>query len=423
MKKFILFVFIISGIFFNIYSQYLNGRISSSLYTFERLDSVDSGTKYLRSFETLNLNYYNSQFAFHSSFNFESELTGDVKDISRLRFYHLYIEGRNLLDLLTIKLGRQPIFNSIAGGLFDGINVQLNKNDFKVSGYYGLNTPPYQKLEVTDDASNNYLFGGEISTSVLSDFNISLSYINKHFKTLSYFANRLSPNLTPITVLIENESQQYEFASAKVSYDLKDIISINTRYDYDFNFERTSKAEIYASYNQIKNLSINAYFNYREPRVRYNSIFAVFDFGNTREFEVGADYNFDNNYSVSGKFGNVNYHGENAQRLSLGLSSSVGSINYRKTFGYAGELDAVSVYLAHSILKGLLTPSLGVSYTSYKLSEDDQTNDLTTVLAGFNYRPFTLLSFDVQGQYMNNKIYKNDYRFFLKINYWFNSKL
>jgi hypothetical protein len=29
----------------------------------------------------------------------------------------------------------------------------------------------------------------------------------------------------------------------------------------------------------------------------------------------------------------------------------------------------------------------------------------------------------LQGQYMNNKIYKDDYRFFLKLNYWFNTNL
>ena len=49
-------------------------------------------------------------------------------------------------------------------------------------------------------------------------------------------------------------------------------------------------------------------------------------------------------FTVIGKFGNVQYKDENSQRIGIGLSTIYGNINYRKTFGYAGELDAVSVY-------------------------------------------------------------------------------
>jgi hypothetical protein len=91
--------------------------------------------------------------------------------------------------------------------------------------------------------------------------------------------------------------------------------------------------------------------------------------------------------------------------------------------GYAGEMDAISLYSAHSFFDGLITPSAGVSYTAYKLSQDDATNNLTSILAGINVRPYRSLSFDLQGQYMDNKIYKNDFRFFFKINYWFNTNL
>jgi len=32
-----------------------------------------------------------------------------------------------------------------------------------------------------------------------------------------------------------------------------------------------------------------------------------------------------------------------------------------------------------------------------------------------------MLSFDIQGQYLNNKIYKDDWRLFFKLNFWFNT--
>ncbi len=48
-----------------------------------------------------------------------------------------------------------------------------------------------------------------------------------------------------------------------------------------------SKVEFSGRYDQIENLGISLYYNYRAPQIRYNSIFAVFDFGNTHEIEGG----------------------------------------------------------------------------------------------------------------------------------------
>jgi len=270
---------------------------------------------------------------------------------------------------------------------------------------------------------NNFIYGGKFSTTALENFQMSLSYVNKNFKAQDYYATRLDADLNPITVLIRNNSNQYRFATGEINYYLPDEISINTRLDYDLNFQEVSKVEFYGNYDKLSKLKLNLYYNYREPRIRYNSIFSVFDFGNTQEVEAGADYIINKTFTVSGKVGDVIYKDESSQRATVALSTNYGSISYRKTFGYEGELDAVSLYTAYSFLEGLITPSVGLSYTSYKLSKDSDKNNLTTLLAGCNYRPWRLLSFDLQGQFMNNKIYKNDFRLFFRINYWFNTIL
>jgi len=405
------------------YSQNINGRFSSSIYSFERFDTTDISNIYIRTYQTLTLNVNQDKFSLRSYLNFESDLSQNIKDDPRLRFYNLFFEGRNLFDFLSFKLGRQPLFNSIAGGIFDGINLDLKTEEFKLSGYYGGNVPAYQKLEITDQWKDDYILGGKFTTTALKDFRISLGYINKNFRKQEYNALRLDEDLNPISVLIKNKSNQYEFLSGEIGYDLGKIFSIDTRYDYDLNFNKTSKFEVFGSYFQIAGFNFNVYYNYREPRIRYNSIFSVFDYGNSQEIEVGADYSINKFITINGKFGNVNYKDENSGRITIGASSSFGNISYRKTLGYAGELDAVSIYSAYTFLEGMLTPSLGLTYTSYKLSEDSEKNNLATVLAGVNYRPWKDLSFDLQGQYMNNKIYKNDYRIFFKLNYWFNTNL
>lgn len=423
MKKLLLLFIInccIAGISF---SQNINGRFSSSIYTFERFDSVNSSSTYARAFQNLSLNFNKDIFSLRTSLNLENELSAKMDNDPRVRFYNLYLEARNIANVATIKLGRQPIFNSVGGGVFDGANLDLKYSFLKLNGFYGGSTPAYQKLELIDNFKDNSIYGGTLSASPLEELLVSLSYVNKNFMRQAYDAIRLGPDLNPITVHIMNQSNQFQFASAEVSYDMKEKFSVDTRYDYDINLEKSSRFEFNADYKQVKNLNVNIYYNYREPRVGYNSIFSVFDYGNSQEIEVGADYTIMPQVTVTGKFGNVKFKDENSSRLSLGVGTRYGNIFYRKNLGWAGELDNISLYSAYSLLEGLVTPSLGLSYTTYKLSKDDPTNNLVSLLAGVNIRPYRSLSFDLQGQYLDNKIYKNDMRLFFRINYWFNTNL
>ncbi|MHB1687963.1 MAG: hypothetical protein ACYCVH_11375 [Ignavibacteriaceae bacterium] len=425
MKNLFTIIFII-GITAVILPQSINGRFSSSVYTFQRYDTTSSSYTYVRSYQMLNLNINQGNVSLRSYLDLEDDLSS-VKMINdpMLRFYNLYLEVRDLFNVATVKLGRQPIFNSVAGGVYDGVNIDLMKSAYKLSAYYGGDVPAYDKFQLTNKWNQDFILGGKFTTVALENFQMSLSYVDKNFKPEDYWATRLDANLNPIQVLISNNSLQYQFTSAEVNYSLKDKLNIFTRYDYDLNFERTSKVEFDGSFSPSDKLRLNAYYNYRAPMISYNSIFSVFDYGNTQEFEVGADYTLNKIFTLTGRVGDVIYQGDNSQRVTIGLNSNYGSISYRKTFGYAGELDALSLYSAYTIFNGFLTPSAGVSFTQYKLSSDpnEPTNHLAAILAGFNIRPWTVLSFDLQGQYMDNKIYKNDFRMFLKLNYWFNTNL
>jgi len=421
MKKLIFIICIFIGAAVSTFPQNLNGRVSSSYYTFQRFDSASSYSTHLRAFQMLNLNFNQDNFSVRTYLNFEHDISKPQLTDPRLRVYNLYVEGRKLLKVFTVKLGRQPLFNSVAGGIFDGINVDMKKGAYKVTAYYGANVPAYQKFEVNKYWAEDFIAGGKFMTSAIENTNITLSYVNKHFKAQDYWAQRMDENLNPITVLIKNNSTQYEFANAQVSYDLEKIFSVDTRYDYDLKYKETSKFEISGTYKQLKDVHFNVYYNYREPLIRYNSIFSVFDYGNTQEYEIGADYFVSNAAWLSMRYGNVKYKDDNSSRITVGLNTDYGSLSFRKTFGYEGELASLSAYSARTMLDGTLTPSVGISYTNYQLSTDSETNHLTTLLAGFNYRPMRILSFDIQGQYMDNKIYRNDFRLFFKVNYWFNT--
>ena len=420
MKK-LFFTLLILSLPFMISAQNLNGSISSTFYTFERFDTAKTSDSFLRTYETLALNFNYQTISVRTRMNYESNIGNALASDPRLRFYDLYFEARNIVDMFTLKLGRQPLFTPVAGGLFDGVNLKFKYDNVSLTGYYGGNVPAYQKLEVTNDFKNDYVIGGKFEIFFLEHFNFALGYINKNFKPVDYNALRLDANLDPVTIMIQQNSNQYKFLSADASYFLPGVANIDTRYEYDMNFQTTSKFEFDGRVQATDKLGVDVYYNFREPKIRYNSIFSVFNFGNSQEIEGGVDYKFCSDFTVFGKFGNVKYEDDNSQRLNVGVNTKYGSVSFRKTFGYSGELNGVSLYTAHSFADGFVTPSFGISFTNYKLDKNSDLNNITSVLAGVNLRPWRNLSFDLQGQYFNNKIYKNDYRILFKVNHWFNT--
>lgn len=402
-------------------AQNLNGRFSTSLYSFERFSTEDVSETNVRSLSSLYFNLNKDNVSLRTRFNLETNLANSLTNDPRLRFYNLYVEARDLFDVATVRVGRQSLFNGVAGGLYDGVNLQLRTGIFKVEGFYGGNVPAYQKLELTDDFGNDYVLGGEITAYPTDELRIALNYTDKNFKAQDYDAVRLNEFNVLDTVLIKRASNQFRYVGAEVSYYLPKVLEINTKYNFDINFEQTSKFEIGTRYSKIKDLGISLYYNYREPKIRYNSIFSVFNHSNTQEIEAGLDYKFSDVVTAFGKLGNVTYEDDDSQRLTLGINTTYGSVSYRKTFGYAGELESFSVYTARSFEEGFFTPSLGFTYTNYKLSESAPSNDLLAILTGVNLRPWKQLSFDLQTQFVTNKIYNNDFRVLFKINHWFNT--
>jgi len=406
-----------------LFSQTLSGRLSSSVYTFERFESKDVSNTFLRSYQHGLINLSKSKFLLRTSFVVEQDLIKKVKYDPRVRFTNFYLEGRELFNLLTLRIGRQPLYHSVASGIFDGLTTEFKYQNLKVSAYYGGNVPAYQKLGLIDKWNENYLAGGKINFSWRGLF-FSAGYINKNFKEEDYVAIRLDDDFNADTLLIKRGSSQYEFLNAELGYDFSKI-SLSSNIFYDLNYNKISKLELFGNIALIKNFDIDLYYNYREPLIRYNSYFSIFEsvVENTQEIEAGLNYRINSSFNVVGKFGFVDYSFENSSRLTAGLITPYGVINYRKSFGYAGELDGISIFSNYSILNGLLTPSVSVGYSSYKLSKDSPKNSVLYLLIGSNFRPWRVLSFDLQGQYLNNKIYKSDFRLFFKINYWFNTKL
>lgn len=419
------FLLVFSCVLTTVFAQSINGRVSSSVFNFERYDSVRNSTFVARVYDQLQLNVNYGQFSIRTSVNYEYDMDFKEKHPSYFRVYNLYLEGRNLFDVATIKLGRIPVFNGTANGVYDGASVKFKYLDYAMNAAFGSIIAPQQKFEFAKNIADNYIMAFNLSTTALKDFSFGVGYSEKNFKQPDYYAMRYDENyLDPVKELIQVNSQQFAFLHANAAYECeKTGLNVASKYEFDVNMKKTSKVELETACPLSEKTDVVFYGNYREPHIRYNSIFSVFDFGSTLEGELGTTYHFNKLNSLSVRGGGVKYKDESSYRLNFIYNLQYGSLGYRKTFGYAGELESFYCNAAYTILSRDITPSAGVSITNYKLEDDGPSEMLTTVYAGINFRPLRQFSIDLQGQYMNNKIYADDFRMLLKLNYWFYSSL
>ena len=94
MKLRILIYFAFSMLTFNqLLAQNINGRITSSLYAFERAQSIDNSDMFLRAYETLTLNVNEGNYSLKSRLNFETNFSNALDNDPRLRVYNLFFQA------------------------------------------------------------------------------------------------------------------------------------------------------------------------------------------------------------------------------------------------------------------------------------------------------------------------------------------
>lgn len=403
-------------------AQSFQGRVSTSVYTFERADSAKQKTMYVRGYQSANLDYRYNSFLIHTSLNYENGYSNALDGDGRLRLYSLYAEYKNALSPIHLRLGRQSVLKQGAGGVFDGIFARAEYFGVKLDLYGGGNVPAYQKAEFLKDFSNNRIFGGELAFPVIEGLHAKAGYVDKAYKAADYTAIRLDEAFNPVQMLIRANSNQFKYVYGAFNYELAKMLLADTRFEYDLNLKKASVFELNSSMNITRQLGVTLFYQYREPRVRYNSIFAVFNYANTQEVELGADYRMHGDVSVSGRFGMTKYTDENAARFTIASTYKFLSASYRMTFGAVGEQTAASLSASRAYFDGLLSSTAAVSFVTYKISPDDaEAEQLLSAVLGVTVRPVRQLSLDLQGQYMHNEIYKNDMRLLFRAAYWFHT--
>lgn len=246
--------------------------------------------------------------------------------------------------------------------------------------------------------------------------------MNRQRQRPGYWTIRPDTLFNPSSVYVDPEQTREQYLGADVSYGLPNA-NFYSRYDYNLDYKQTQRAQMGLHYYPSEQWGLSADYIHRAPRLPYNSFFSVFSVPTSEELEGGVDYTIASMTRVFVRGAAVKYVDDQSFRYTIGVANDYASASYRGGTGYAGELNSVSVQGSYPVCRRALIPTLGVSYTSYKLNPSDNTENTLAAVLGFIARPMQMFSLDVQGQWLGNKVYKNDVRLFAELNFWISQNL
>ena len=118
----------------------------------------------------------------------------------------------------------------------------------------------------------------------------------------------------------------------------------------------------------------------RSPRLPWNSIFSAFDVEDNHEVEGGIYYRYKPSLRFYGNASGIFYSGDESFRFTASSECNYGELSFVHRSGYAGNLNGANVSLYYPLQQGKITPSVQLSWASYKL--DAKANERESLFSG-----------------------------------------
>ena len=404
-------------------AQLINGRLTTSMYSWEKFDSVGVSTTFTRGFQVVQLDISQGNFSLFSHLQGAATFI-DASTTADFRTQYLYGRLTNIGELLDFSIGRMPYFHGVGNGTLDGVKTAFRFGEDRASfvAYGGVPPPGDYTLKGWGSLSSNYVFGGQFLVTPMEHLSTGISYVNKARERTPYWTIRADSLFNPAPIYIDPELRREQYVGIDARY-LVSSLQLYGRYDFDLLGEQSQRADLRALYGFSDDLMVNATYQFRSPRIPWNSFFSRFNLSNTHEVEAGVDFVALQKVRTFVRGAFVQYDGDQSFRYTVGGYWTYASISYRGSTGQAGELNSISLAFAYPLLERALIPNANVVWNSYALNASAPREETFSGALGVTVRPVKQLAVDVQGQWLTNSIYKNDLRIFAKINFWFSEML
>ncbi|MGH7495278.1 MAG: hypothetical protein ACREOO_23155 [bacterium] len=406
-------------------AQTLSGRLTSSLYAFQRSDSINIESSSARGYQAYQIDFSTKNILVRSYGQFDTDFSTPLAGDGKARMYNLYLEWKNIAQRVDVQFGRQPVFGGVAVGTIDGAQIKVRAAPWlRLKAFGGGLLPADQRVKVIDDFDQNYMAGGQAVWTPKTDLNLSLSFFDKRQLRPGYDAQRADSVGNVFTLYVEPTDRASRLGSLDASWFVNAKTSLYARSDYDFHAEELARGDLSVRAEISPEMILTGNYIYRSPRLPWNSIFSAFNVEDNHEVEGGFYYQYRPSLRLYGNAAAIFYSGDESLRLTVGTELKYGGVSYVHRGGYAGNLDGLNASFYYPTRRNQFMPSVQLSWATYKLDGDaPERESLFSGAAGLLVRPMKKLTLDGQFQLLHNRYYKNDVRFMFRLQYWFFTKL
>lgn len=404
-------------------AQVVNGRFSTSVYAWEKFDTVGSSNEIWRGFQNLQLDVTQGDLSFHTYLNGASDLSGSFGDDALIRVYNGYLRWNNIVRNAEVDLGRIPVFAGVGIGTVDGLLLRSRvlEDRLTLTGYGGANVAPDLHSTGTKDLDKNFLVGGQAIVVPTPESRVGLSYVNRHIGLNDYTAIRPDSLFNPVAVLVSPSPLTEQLIGVDARCSGLQWLSLYGRYDYDINAEKSLRGELNARVQAAGNLAFTGTYIFRQPHVYTNTFFASLPLESVQEVEGGVEYTMTPGIGAFARFAYVGYTDDESRRVTIGVNCRYVGASFSGANGFSGQLTSFSIQGMMPLFERKLVPMAGFSAGTYRVDETlSPREEMYAATLGLVARPMQAFSVDAQVQWLRNKVVDSDVRAFGKVSYWFN---
>lgn len=320
-------------------------------------------------------------------------LTQDLKNGEGLqgRLYYLYLNYRDLADVVDLRLGRQFVNYSAGTALIDGAKLDLKKIGpvgFSIMGGRNVIYDLYNESTTSGD----YVLGASAYLYDFKDTDLEISYYHK---------------------MVDDEIA-LDIVGANFKQYLFNQIKLYGNARYDIASEVFGEVLAGVSYFPLENLILTAEWYQSYPTFDATSIYSVFAVNRYQEGVFKADYRINKMFSVNAGYTHQNYDEGRGNVYEIGtgirpIDTLRLNLNYDYVAGYDGNRHGAVIDAEYEPIENL---KLGAGFQYNVDKYDEATGEVIgrSYWGGARYKLNKAMSFSARIENNNNNHYKEDWR-------------
>ncbi|PLX88654.1 MAG: hypothetical protein C0618_03845 [Desulfuromonas sp.] len=306
----------------------VSGRTSTVLEWFDTAEEETAVPLY----QYLNLNVTNiADKGWH--LRSYGRLSGDLNDEvdADSRLYYVYLQKRNLLKKLDLKLGRQFIITAAGASLVDGIYLDYRNLGLVNLAFFGGGDATFYDGYHADDT----VIGGELYGQFFGTLAASISYMQKW----------------------DQGDLSHELLGLDLEYDVREL-DVYSETQFSWLTDEVTYFVLGGNYQPNTKWTLNTEYLYSLPVFSSTSIYSVFAVDEYQELSLEANFRIDNGFNAFGRYVHEYYESvDDANVFEAGIEK-LRTLNFSGYLigTYRGDDDGQDLYGAKAYAAYLFSP-------------------------------------------------------------------